>query len=97
MDLRLRLMFMNKLHESVAGTGSICLAAASRVKDSVVNKVARDHGNNQLLIGTPSGIIPVQVKAHPTDSYYPANTLENIDERQDIAKTNRSSPGVVHE
>ena len=120
MDLRLRLMFMNKLHESVAGTGSICLAAAARVKDSVVNKVARDHGNNQLLIGTPSGIIPVQVKAHPTDkapfvefemlgfnrtarrlmdctAYYPANTLENVDERTDIAKTNSSSPGVVHE
>lgn len=120
MDLRLRLMFMNKLHQSVAGTSSICLAAASRVKDSVVHKVARDHGNNQLLIGTPSGIIPVQVKTRPIDkapfvefemlgfnrtarrlmdctAYYPANTLEKVDERTDIAKTNHSSPVVVHE
>ena len=67
MDLRLRLLFMNKLHESVAGTASICLTAASRVKDSVVYGVVADHDKGELLIGHPSGITPGKVKAKPTD------------------------------
>jgi 2-methylaconitate cis-trans-isomerase PrpF len=29
-DLRVRPLFMNRLHESIAGSGSICLAAADQ-------------------------------------------------------------------
>lgn len=43
MDLRLRLSFMNRLHESVAGTASICIGAASRVPGSVVAAVRETH------------------------------------------------------
>jgi 2-methylaconitate cis-trans-isomerase PrpF len=39
MDLRVRLLFMNRLHESVAGSASICLAAASQIPGSVVEAV----------------------------------------------------------
>jgi 2-methylaconitate cis-trans-isomerase PrpF len=61
MDLRLRLMFMNRLHESVAGTASICIGAASRVPGSVVAAVRETHAEDTLLIGHPSGITPVRV------------------------------------
>jgi 2-methylaconitate cis-trans-isomerase PrpF len=63
MDARVRVMFMNKLHESVPGTGSICLAAASRVKGSVVEKVSAHRDPDNFLIGHPSGVTPAKVKA----------------------------------
>ncbi len=64
MDLIVRLIFMDRLHESVAGTGSICLAAASRIAGSVVHAVARQ-SKDVLLMGHPSGITAARVKAHP--------------------------------
>ncbi len=63
MDLRVRLMFMGRLHESIAGTGSIGLAAASRVEGSVVGSVALQRLGDVLLMGHPSGITPAKVKA----------------------------------
>jgi len=67
MDLRVRLLFMNRLHESIAGTGSICLAAASRVRNSTVQTVACNRAGDVLLIGHPSGVTPTKVKANPTN------------------------------
>jgi 2-methylaconitate cis-trans-isomerase PrpF len=63
MDLRVRLIFMNRLHESIAGSGSICLAAASRIPGSTVAAVTRNRQPGQLLIGHPSGITPTKVTA----------------------------------
>jgi 2-methylaconitate cis-trans-isomerase PrpF len=68
MDARVRVMFMNKLHESVPGTGSICLAAASRVKESVVYNASAKRDPDNFLIGHPSGITPARVKAHEIES-----------------------------
>ncbi|PXY23209.1 PrpF protein [Prauserella sp. PE36] len=64
MDLRVRLIFMNRLHESIAGTASVCLAAASRVSGSVVSAVATQRRRDTILIGHPSGITPARVTAH---------------------------------
>jgi 2-methylaconitate cis-trans-isomerase PrpF len=70
MDLRARVVFMNRLHESVPGTGSICLAAASRTPGTVVadllaaSGVATDTG--VLRIGHPSGVTPAEVRATGT-------------------------------
>jgi 2-methylaconitate cis-trans-isomerase PrpF len=63
MDLRVRLMFMNRLHESIAGTGSMCLAAASRIPGSVVASIIGAPRNDTLRIGHPSGIMTVKVRA----------------------------------
>ncbi|KAA9159366.1 PrpF protein [Amycolatopsis acidicola] len=63
MNLRCRLLFMNRLHESIAGTGSVCLAAASRVPGSVVASVMQTRVPGTLLIGHPSGVTPVRVEA----------------------------------
>jgi hypothetical protein len=65
MDLRVRLMFMNRLHESVAGTASICLAAASRIPGTTVHGVAAARVHDTLLIGQPSGVTSVSVSARP--------------------------------
>src|ERR1700751_1533698 len=56
MDLRVRLLFMNRLHESIAGSASICLAAASQIPGSMVDRVAEHRRGGQLLIGHPSGV-----------------------------------------
>lgn len=66
MDLRVRLLFMNRLHESIAGTASICLAAASRIPGSVVAAVAARRRPGELLIGHPSGVTPAKVEANIT-------------------------------
>jgi 2-methylaconitate cis-trans-isomerase PrpF len=62
MDLRVRLVFMNRWHESIAGSASICLAAASRLPGSVVEAVSAGR-RGELLIGHPSGITPAKVEA----------------------------------
>jgi 2-methylaconitate cis-trans-isomerase PrpF len=63
MDLRVRLVFMNRWHESIAGSASICLAAASRLPGSVVEAVSAGRRRGELLIGHPSGITPAKVEA----------------------------------
>jgi hypothetical protein len=60
MDLRVRLIFMNRLHESIAGSGSVCLAAASRIPESTVAAVTENRHADDLLIGHPSGVNPHQ-------------------------------------
>jgi 2-methylaconitate cis-trans-isomerase PrpF len=62
MDLRVRLLFMNRLHESIAGSASICLAAAARIPGSVVEAVSVGRRPGELLIGHPSGITPAKVE-----------------------------------
>ena len=63
MDLRVRLIFMDRLHESIAGSGSICLAAAAQIPGSVVEAVTAGRRAGELLIGNPSGVVPVKVEA----------------------------------
>jgi 2-methylaconitate cis-trans-isomerase PrpF len=66
MDLRVRLLFMDRLHESIAGSGSICLAAASQIPGSVVAAAAAGRRPGELLIGHPSGVTPAKVEAQTT-------------------------------
>jgi 2-methylaconitate cis-trans-isomerase PrpF len=67
MDLRVRLLFMNRLHEAIAGSGSISLAAASRVPGSVVAEVTAARRPGELRIGHPSGVTPTKVEARIED------------------------------
>jgi 2-methylaconitate cis-trans-isomerase PrpF len=62
MDLRARLLFVNRCHDSMAGTGATCLAAASRVPGSVARRVLTDGGaSSTLRIGHPLGVMDVVV------------------------------------
>lgn len=62
MDLQARLVFMGKCHDSLAGTGAICLAAASRIPGSVVHKILERNVHAQTLrIGHPLGVMEVKI------------------------------------
>ena len=67
MDLRARLVFMGKCHDSMAGSGSMCLAAATRVPGSVANLAvgAERASKDTLHIGHPLGVMEVKVLAKP--------------------------------
>jgi 2-methylaconitate cis-trans-isomerase PrpF len=69
MDLRARLVFVNRCHDSMAGTGAVCLAAASRIEASVPHRMLeRGVGGTDILqIGHPLGVMDVVV-AVETDS-----------------------------
>jgi hypothetical protein len=69
MDLRVRLLFMNRLHESITGSGSISLAAASRIPGSVVEAVTARRRPDELLIGHPSGVTPTTVRTTPAGDF----------------------------
>ncbi len=66
MDLRARLVFLGKCHDSMAGTGSICTAAASRLPGSLVHQaVGARAATSTLRIGHPLGVMEVKVIAQP--------------------------------
>lgn len=65
-DLRARLVFLGKCHDSMAGTGSMCTAAASRVPGSLVHAAVGDRTRTETLrIGHPLGVMTVKVVARP--------------------------------
>lgn len=68
MDLRARLVFYNRCHESMAGTGAVCTAAVASVARSVVQKALRRARPDELRIGHPLGAMRVVAQArsdHP--------------------------------
>jgi len=71
MDLRARLVFYNKCHESMAGTGSMCTAAMSRVLGTIVNQLALGTSGDALRIGHPLGVMSVVVEAAPATQNTP--------------------------
>lgn len=73
-DLLARQMFMNRCHEAMAGTGSMCIAAASRITGSIVNQQLRVNATSKpsVAIGHPSGVMNVRCE------YRAANNVEGI-------------------
>jgi hypothetical protein len=67
MDVRLHLIFLGILHESVAGTGSVSIAAASRVPGTIVHEVADNTDSGTLRLGHPSGVTTNPVRARAAD------------------------------
>ncbi len=66
MDLRARLLFVNRCHDSMAGTGATCLTAASRIPGSIVQRVLDDDCTPPALrIGHPMGVMDVVVTVDP--------------------------------
>jgi len=66
MDLRARLLFVNRCHDSMAGTGATCLAAATRIPGSVARRaLADDDTSSTLRIGHPLGVMEVLVSVDP--------------------------------
>lgn len=62
-DVAARMIFMNRCHGSMAGTASMCLAAASRVSGSIPNELTRRTSGEVLDIEHPAGLMDVSVSA----------------------------------
>ena len=65
-DFVSRLMYMQIIHKTYAGTGTICTGAAARIEGTVVNEAMRqkNRGKDSVLrIGHPAGIINIDVSA----------------------------------
>jgi 2-methylaconitate cis-trans-isomerase PrpF len=80
-DLTARLLLNNSCHDSMAGTGAVCIGACSRVEGSVVNRVMRAAAldANVLQISHPLGIMPIWVDKPTSESTGHAfNTLSFV-------------------
>jgi len=59
MDVAARLMFMQKLHKTYAGTGIVCTVAAAMLPGTIVNQVSRRGviERGELRVGHPQGVM----------------------------------------
>lgn len=62
-DVQARVIFMNRSHESMTGSGAPCLAVASRIAGSVVEVATRRRAASaeSIRIGHPSGSMDVEI------------------------------------
>ncbi len=59
-DFVSRLMFMQILHKTYAGTGTACTGAAAKISGTIVNRVIPNIDKlNTIRIGHPGGVLPV--------------------------------------
>jgi 2-methylaconitate cis-trans-isomerase PrpF len=63
MDLRVRLIFLDRLHPTIAASGSMGFTACSRVPGSVVEKASdANPASSELRIGHPGGVMTTFVQ-----------------------------------
>ena len=67
-DFVSRLMFMQQLHKTYAGTATACTGACSQIKGTLVNQIIDDiEHKNRIRIGHPAGVIPVVAEVDGTN------------------------------
>ncbi len=59
-DLVSRLMFMQQMHKTYAGTSTVCTGVASRLPGTIVNQFARQTNSKEVRIGHPAGVIETE-------------------------------------
>ncbi len=64
-DLVSRLMFMQQMHKTYAGTSTVCTGVASRLPGTLVQQVARSHNRPAIRIGHPAGVIETESEIAP--------------------------------
>ena len=75
-DLVSRLMFMQQMHKTYAGTSTVCTGVASRLPGTIVNAALRPSGavtgrnSNEVRIGHPAGVIETESDVRATDNGY---------------------------
>lgn len=70
-DFVSRLMFMQVVHKTYAGTATICTGSAARIEGTIVNEAmnAKGKGKDEILrIGHPAGVITIEVAASKEDN-----------------------------
>ena len=63
-DFLARMMFMQIMHKTYAGTGSICVSVASKIPGTLVYEAAKEESRNSSVVrfGHPAGVIEVEAK-----------------------------------
>ncbi len=63
-DLVSRLMFMQQMHKTYAGTSTVCTGVAARIPGTIVHEMARPEtlGNEAVRIGHPAGVISTETR-----------------------------------
>ncbi|TDR92885.1 2-methylaconitate cis-trans isomerase PrpF family protein [Enterovirga rhinocerotis] len=64
-DLVSRLMFMQQMHKTYAGTSTVCTGVASRLPGTLVHEAARPHNRLEVRIGHPAGVIVTETAVEP--------------------------------
>jgi 2-methylaconitate cis-trans-isomerase PrpF len=69
-DILARNMFMQIMHKTYPGTGSICTAVASQIPCTIANEFFRKEslGNGLVRLGHPAGIIEVETRVKQNGS-----------------------------
>jgi 2-methylaconitate cis-trans-isomerase PrpF len=63
-DIVSRLIFMQRMHKTYPGTGTVCTGAAAKIPGTIVNELLTEEakGRKRILIGHPAGVIPVEAE-----------------------------------
>lgn len=67
-DFVARLFYMQEMHKTYAGTGTVCTGAAAMIEGTLVNQVTspKAKGTGMVRIGHPDGVIPIDVEVEKT-------------------------------
>jgi 2-methylaconitate cis-trans-isomerase PrpF len=71
-DLIGRLMFMQVMHKTYAGSGAICTGVAAKMEGTIPYEFARKEARRQTVfrIGHPSGVMPVEADVEKKSDTY---------------------------
>ena len=71
-DLVSRLMFMQQMHKTYAGTSTVCTGVASRIPGTIVNQFTRPASlhNAVVRIGHPAGVIETETRIERGEDGY---------------------------
>lgn len=71
-DFLARMMFMQIMHKTYAGTGSICVSVASQIPGTLVHEAAGEAcgGKGLVRFGHPAGVIEVEASVEEEDGAY---------------------------
>ena len=65
-DFVSRLMFMQQMHKTYAGTITVCTGVAARPPGRLVHEVMRPHNHAAIRIGQPAGVTETESRADGT-------------------------------
>jgi methylitaconate Delta-isomerase len=71
-DLVSRLMFMQRMHKTYAGTSTVCTGVAARLPGTIVHEMTRRESSDcdEVRIGHPAGIIATQTSVERSGEGY---------------------------
>jgi len=93
-DVSVRMVSMHAPHPAIGLTSAVAVAAASTVSGGVVPKVMRDTGSRTLRLGTPAGVLHVDL-SYTTDRVLEAVTLHRAARRIAAAELFVAAPALV--